>query len=592
MLTALALLTCAGMQAQNLNPTVEVTNAYQGKLLEAAKPALEMAVPDSLLRFDLDFDYSVFENPYKGAGDFKPYLMDIRPEQAASRVRKFYLRAGAGFPLHPDLDVLFYPVMKDRFSLGFYGSHHSYLGRYRNIALTPKGDVYSLVRRSRAEDRYTDLSDKWHKGYDMSTRAGLALSTDWATGGLKAEVGYRGIHTKDTLATTGLNLVEINANIFSNCDAANYFYYDASISLHSGAERIGGALAQKDPFYTESLGINDFELSGSFGPVFGRVNRVLVDVYAGFHSYGTMFKAQSGMFYALPKYIFDKGRWRLSLGAKTAFTFRSKDPVLGYQQNGRRSQFIYPDVHVGFELVPDYLNVSLHATGGDTPYHYTAMKENHHFFNPTFGAAGPFMDNTVERINASLGLEGNIATKFRYDFRGGFAAYKNGLMDYVSMTSVVGEGYPAGLRGSVSFGDYNLVYADLKFMWDSPSFTIDGLVSYKHTNILKKELKGFEPAPLSGTVRGRYNWRNRLYAGAYVEFAAARRGTLFLTSSVSPAVMRIPGYVCPGLTAEYKMSRRLSVWAQADNLLNMTIQRHPLYPDSGLGFRLGVCVNL
>ena len=53
--------------AQNLDPTVEVRRTYEGKLLEAHKPQLSMSVPDSLTRFDLDFDYSVFETPYKGS---------------------------------------------------------------------------------------------------------------------------------------------------------------------------------------------------------------------------------------------------------------------------------------------------------------------------------------------------------------------------------------------------------------------------------------------------------------------------------------------------------------------------------------------
>ena len=52
--------------AQNLDPTVEVSRGYQGKLVDVHKPAMEMSVPDTVQRFDLDFDYSVFDNPYKG----------------------------------------------------------------------------------------------------------------------------------------------------------------------------------------------------------------------------------------------------------------------------------------------------------------------------------------------------------------------------------------------------------------------------------------------------------------------------------------------------------------------------------------------
>ena len=53
--------------AQNLDPTVEVSRAYEGKLMEVHKPVLAMEVPDSVMQFDLEFDYSVFESPYKGS---------------------------------------------------------------------------------------------------------------------------------------------------------------------------------------------------------------------------------------------------------------------------------------------------------------------------------------------------------------------------------------------------------------------------------------------------------------------------------------------------------------------------------------------
>ena len=65
--------------AQNLDPTVEVSRAYEGNLVEVHKPTLEMSVPDSVQRFRLDFDYSVFDSPYKGSYEFNPYMTSMRP---------------------------------------------------------------------------------------------------------------------------------------------------------------------------------------------------------------------------------------------------------------------------------------------------------------------------------------------------------------------------------------------------------------------------------------------------------------------------------------------------------------------------------
>ena len=71
--TAFAAAVTALAYGQNLNPTVEVTNAYEGGPSAIAKPAQQLAVPDSVTRFNLDFDYSVFEKPYQGAYEFTPY---------------------------------------------------------------------------------------------------------------------------------------------------------------------------------------------------------------------------------------------------------------------------------------------------------------------------------------------------------------------------------------------------------------------------------------------------------------------------------------------------------------------------------------
>ena len=71
--------------AQNLNPTVEVTNAYAREASGIEKPSQLRDVPDSVLRFNLDFDYAVNETPYRGAYEFKPYLVQLRPQAVLRR---------------------------------------------------------------------------------------------------------------------------------------------------------------------------------------------------------------------------------------------------------------------------------------------------------------------------------------------------------------------------------------------------------------------------------------------------------------------------------------------------------------------------
>ena len=56
-LSLVAVTVSAVSLAQNLDPTLEVSRAYEGNLVEVHKPSLEVSVPDTVQQFRLDFDY-------------------------------------------------------------------------------------------------------------------------------------------------------------------------------------------------------------------------------------------------------------------------------------------------------------------------------------------------------------------------------------------------------------------------------------------------------------------------------------------------------------------------------------------------------
>ena len=132
------------LAAQNLDPTVEVSRAYEGKLVEVHKPSMDVSVPDTVQQFRLDFDYSVFDNPYKGSYEFNPYMASMRPSSAPFDQRTFYLRAGAGYRLQPVADVIWSPAFKKGFRMDVYARNRSYIGDYRNISLVPEGQSHLL----------------------------------------------------------------------------------------------------------------------------------------------------------------------------------------------------------------------------------------------------------------------------------------------------------------------------------------------------------------------------------------------------------------------------------------------------------------
>ena len=130
--TALALLAlCAPLGAQNINQTVEVTNDYRTRFADFQKQGPGMTVPDSLFRFDYDFDYSVFETPYRGSYEFSPYRIEVTPEARGREGNRLYLRAGAGFTFHPQLEFAARLLDKEDFKIGLVADMHGYAGQYR-----------------------------------------------------------------------------------------------------------------------------------------------------------------------------------------------------------------------------------------------------------------------------------------------------------------------------------------------------------------------------------------------------------------------------------------------------------------------------
>ena len=102
------------------------------------------------------------------------------------------------------------------------------------------------------------------------------------------------------------------------------------------------------------------------------------------------------------------------------------------------------------------------------------------------------------------------------------------------------------------------------------------------------------PAALTGDVSFEYNWSKRIFAGIDCDFSTGRHGGVWIKIPGGPGVEKavIPGYVDLGVNFEYAISRSLSVWARGGNLLNMTIQRNPLYAEKGLSATVGICLNL
>ena len=544
--------------AQNLDPTVEVRREYEGKLVEVHKPVFEMSVPDSVTRFALDFDYSVFDNPYKGSYEFNPYLLSMRPSASDNGESNFYLRAGAGYQLRPTVDMVWSPSFKRKgVNMDVYAHHKSFIGDYLTIAPVdlefPYGELGKLPEGVNGQH-------KWF-GYDMLTKAGAVVRHDWEQIALDYSAGYFGMAQKDRQWVRGYNALDASFGLQTKPDDRESMVVELDVDYRFGEDKVMGSELR------EYLG----NMNLSLRPFWVENHRMSFDVESNVASYTGVYQLVGGDISMIPRFVFISDRLTADLGLRVS-KMLTNDRI--------KEQVVYPDVNFTYILFPKSLKFYFRATGGGEFETYSStIASNHHI---TCLMPQDMLGYKIERIGLTAGFDGRITDKFSYNVRGGYANYAN-LRHYqveVTDTPWFTMTY-LGCQKWFAAVDWALDWENLRF---------DGTVSYdrywENAGVYTSSLHGttsvLRPAPLTGKMAVQYNWKQRLVCGVDCEFSDAMKG----------GVAIIRGYADAGVFAEYATARNITLWMRGGNLLNQTIQRTPLYAEKGVNFTLGVCMNL
>lgn len=531
-------------RAQNLNPTVEVTNIYEGAVTLVDKPEAAMTVPDSVTVFNLDFDYSTFERPYMGAYDFAPYLIALKPSPSASSPSRLFLKAGAGYHLRPEADIVWTPKVRGDFHPGVYASLRSHFGNYNGIKpidgrLKPDGYFY---------------------GYDAAVRAGTDGAWFLPKAIFSYDLHYDGIFTKDTLKMRPVNMVDGTIRLRSADGRPGRFIYDAAFSYHFAKDSLGSR---------SSLREHRFIFDSTFGYDLNDIHRFSVDTDVLVSDLEGLHDGAGGILRFIPKYRLQKGRWRLDAGLALSITMSSGRNISTSQiYTSTGYQVVYPELFLGFEPIRERMVIYAKLTGGDRLNSFSDIILANHFFSKNYGHNDALLDFSAERINAALGLRGNISARFYYDLYGGFAAIKNDFLYGTDGPSVV-------------YQDHNLWYVNLLCGWDSAHFRADAKFFVKKTNLDEKHVEAFAPAIFSGSFKAEYVYMSRLAVGLDCSYATRMH-------AYGAEHLIVPGWFDLGIIADFAVTRKFSLWARSGNLIGMNIQRVPFYSEKGRWATLGV----
>lgn len=542
--TCLLLALATGAAAQNLNPTVEVTSTYKREASGIEKPGQLLPLPDSVMRFNYDFDYAVKSTPYRGAYEFKPYNVLLRPSPRPEAEGTLFAKLGLGYTFHPEAELVWTPLRSDNFHINLYGNYNAYMGYYRDIQYDATAGSFLYTGSTSAAS--------WRR---RNASVGTNLRFDWSSGSLFADVSYNAIAGRDAWADVQNHGATVNASAGGRLGTSflyqvtEYFNFTGNTPLTNLHNLTEAAMAIPFKAGTGRLDLRAETLNFNNGTL------------SGF----------AGVFGITPKYILDLGKFHLDAGVMVSFTARSNAALCP-----SAPAVVTPQVKASFAVIDDIFLLQAYATGGNRIIAYDTLLAD----NPFLGSYAFTPDITVETLNIGIGARGNVRERLNYNLRGGFKHLSNPpLWGY----STAGAGYTpvAGYMCPI-----NTFYATLDAGWKSDHIDIDGSVTYQYilpfTVADASQNTLFGPPAVEGKLKAMYSFMGgRFKAGVTVKGMSER-------SSVNA---KLPGFVDLGLNGEFAVTRYLAAWINVCNILNQTVQIVPLYAEKGVYFTVGARLN-
>lgn len=554
-ITILSLLTlsvCAAF-AQTIDPTVQVSRAFDVKLSEIQKPTIPTQIEDSLQRFNTSIDYSIFNRPYLDLYDFTPYqtaqIKPITPE----RNPFLYAKLGTQYPLMPSGELYLQGVGKNGLYGSFFANHNSFWGEMPSVI-----DSEQMLKSDR-----------------MKNLVGGDIKFAWNTGQLTVGANYSYDKYKFT-ALSGLleDHTNNNLNLKFNLNSAhaedNSLYYDISLKYANTQKSL---LSQKDSI-TENL----LSVKGYVGTTFD-IHRVYIDLNIEYASYAGVKGHTAGVVEFSPIYQYQKGRFFGKLGVKFSSKYGIK-PEGGETIDNEVidhptvASGVYPDIDARLELFKEVLWLHAKVEGGNNlnSFNYLLGK------NPLVAPSSHLLFSSCP-VDSKLSLETILKGRITLNLFSSYSVYK----DYMVFTPVTAEKVEPYMI-LPTYWDVNRFSVGLETYFKSKDLTTGGEIRY-NKYYSPEDIAITNLPTLTAHYYIRYNFRERIVAGVDFRYSSKVFGDKYGPYSV-------PDLYDLDVNLNYLVNRHFSIFVKGGNLLNMRNQYIPLYIEPGINFGGGVCIIL
>ena len=620
----------AGAQSK-IGGTVEVKKDFDKDLTSAGKPKMKLVFSDTLRTFNLNFNYKIFDKPFRDMYEFSPIPSAQLHSPAQTVAPQIIAKIGLSYPISPVASVYIQPKIFDNEgknttnTLRFMAEHKSY---WDNLPLsTATSDYNSSLGETHKLGR-SSYAKSWN------TNAAVDYDRQWKSGTLNAELFYANVH--DTYYGLSGNIKDfeqlkkkafMNGNLsheynqggirlkISSLENDNYsgkLHYDINAEFQSTADKANIAIVGNNTLYEAGNAIklteNRIKINGEVGPTFGKYSMVTL----GFNSETSFYTKCQEYHYSLleltPTYSFNRGRWNFSLGVRLSAAFKNKDNTSKY------FSYFSPRATVSYELMENKLWAYGVADGGNETNSYASILQKNRW-------AAPFIDirPSSSPLIAKAGVKGIINKNLSYDVYAGYAIRK-GMMQFYGYSPNMASSHANSSTAVYANSALTALYSNHRELMaggsiDYKSSAFNAGAQFKYSNYTKGKKYSdysldasseatlnkngsvpFGYAPFEASVYGEYNWRERIYAGVNVRFRSRTR-TYAVCRYNGPGD---PWYLSPvkvapfadiSLYGQYVINTHLTAFAQVNNLLNAKVQYIGMYIEKTVSAGIGVLVK-
>jgi len=571
-ISILASLVCANVYAQ-VAKQVEVTKNYAPSVSQAAKLAIVPNMVDTVM-LRPEIDYAITPRSFSstlGTHRFKPASVTYWEYM---KEYSFYMKLGVGYPLNSVADVY---ASTHRADVGYLMGYVNHQGQYSKIrikdpfdGLSYKNNSQQMVNRvgvnaGKYFGRYTLSGDIYYQS-DIYHRYPLYGDYD------RREINFEDVDLKLRFGDSFIDLDRLNFDVYGSAD----FYNDKSKTFveNSKYQQIDATAGVK---IARRLAVRSM-FSASID-------------YRGYYGLKDLSSYGNSLLSATLLYGYNSGRL-LELKAGLTYTF---DHTASASKTNRH--YVMPYLYIGLNVRNKGAFVPYVEMDGDVinNSYYSLLKRNPYV--EILGSGGGEMPNFMHslpntaRYNVRFGMSGHTQnSKFAYRFYANMSFLENSIYWYnvnqIFFNVDVARENIWSVNAEV---DYKPVSQLLL------SMQVRGLI---HTNF--STVNSAQP-PVEAKIRLRYTHK-KFAVGASAELLGVSKWTCIYTPAfvgrsddenapLERNTVTVPASVDVGLTFDWYVSDKCTVFVEGNNLANMNIYRWVYYREYGANFTAGVKIQ-